>query len=127
MELFVMPILDVLYNLACAKNNIMSPSMSVCRVSRHTVATMTLDIILQQWPWITLATMTLGHTVETIVLENIVVLDTIVALDNPLVSMLTSSSVMWRKEHLWNFTVFQRVHISSLVSVVCSYSFLGFK
>jgi hypothetical protein len=38
--------------------------------------------------------------------------DTIVALLFPL---LTSSPVMWRKEHLWTFSVLQRVHPSSLV------------
>jgi hypothetical protein len=43
-------------------------------------------------------------------------LDTTVAFDNivvfviPLVALLTSSPVMWRKGHLLNFSVLQRVH-----------------
>jgi hypothetical protein len=41
-------------------------------------------------------------------------LDTIVAFVIPLVALLTSSPIMWCEEHLWNFSVFQRVHLSSL-------------
>jgi hypothetical protein len=37
--------------------------------------------------------------------------DTIVALVIPLVALLTSPPVMWRKEHLWNFGVIQTVSI----------------
>jgi hypothetical protein len=36
--------------------------------------------------------------------------DTIVSFAIPLVALLTSSPMMWRKEHLWNFSVLQRVH-----------------
>jgi hypothetical protein len=42
-------------------------------------------------------------------------LDTIIAFVNPLVALLTSSLVMWREEHFWNFSVLQRVHLSNLV------------
>jgi hypothetical protein len=47
-------------------------------------------------------------------LRNIVAFDTIVAIVIPLVSLLTSSSVMWRKERLWNVSVPQKVQLSSL-------------
>jgi hypothetical protein len=42
-------------------------------------------------------------------------LDATVAFDIPFIALLTSSSAMWRKEHLWNFSAPQRVHLSSLV------------
>jgi hypothetical protein len=34
-----------------------------------------------------------------------------------LVALLTSSLVMWREEHLWNFSVLQRVHIYDHVNL----------
>jgi hypothetical protein len=43
------------------------------------------------------------------------ILDTIAALYIPLIVLLTSLPVMWRKEHLWNYTVLQIVHLSNLV------------
>jgi hypothetical protein len=38
-----------------------------------------------------------------VTLDTIVFFDTIVAFGIPLVAPLTSSPVMWREEHLWNF------------------------
>jgi hypothetical protein len=58
--------------------------------------------------------MILEHTFATATLDTIVAFDTIVALDIPLVALLTSPPVMWRKEHLWNFSVLQRVHLFNL-------------
>jgi hypothetical protein len=54
--------------------------------------------LLQQWPWIPL------------------LLFSILVFIIPLVALKTSSPVMWRKEHLWNFSVLQRVQLSSLVT-----------
>jgi hypothetical protein len=59
--------------------------------------------------------MTLDHIVATATLVSIVTtvaLDIIVAFVIPLVVLLTSSPVTWRKGHLWNFSVLQRVHPS---------------
>jgi hypothetical protein len=42
--------------------------------------------------------------------------DTIVAFVIPLVAMLTSMLVMWREEHLWNFSVLKGVGLSNLVT-----------
>lgn len=50
-------------------------------------------------------------------------LDTIAAFLILLVSLLTSSPEMWRKEHIWNFRVLQRVHLSILLQVVDCYRF----
>jgi hypothetical protein len=50
----------------------------------------------------------LEHTVATMTSDHILVtvtFDTIIAFDSPLVAVLTSSPVMWRKERLWNFGV----------------------
>jgi hypothetical protein len=74
--------------------------MSVCRVFHHivsislghTVSTMTFDRIA--------ASMPLDHIVATMTLDTIAAFDIIVAFDMPLVALLASSSVMWRKEHL---------------------------
>jgi hypothetical protein len=41
--------------------------------------------------------------------------DANVAFGIPLVSMLMSMPMMWCEEHLWNFSVLQRVHLSNLV------------
>jgi hypothetical protein len=67
-------------------------------------------------------TVTFDRTVTTVALDRIVAttldmivaFDTIVAFVIPLVALLTSSPVMWRKEHLWNFRVLQRVHFPFL-------------
>jgi hypothetical protein len=59
--------------------------------------------------------MTLNHSVAAVTLDTIVPFDTGVAFDISLVALLTSSTVMWRKEHLWNFTVLQRLHVSDFV------------
>jgi hypothetical protein len=62
----------------------------------------------------TVATMHLVYIVATITLDTIVAFVTIFEFVVPLFALLTSSSVMWHKEHLWNFSVLQRVHFSSL-------------
>jgi hypothetical protein len=62
-------------------------------------------ILLQQWPWITV-TMTL------------VAFDTTIASVIPLVALLTSPPMMWHKEQLWNFSVFQRVHLFQSCEVI---------
>jgi hypothetical protein len=49
----------------------------------------------------------LGHIVATVTLEEFVVFDYIVAVDITLVSLLTLSPVMWRKERLWNLMYFK--------------------
>jgi hypothetical protein len=59
--------------------------------------------------------MTLGHIVATVTLDIIVAFDTIVAFVIPLVAPLTSSPVMWRKEHLWKFSVVQSAYLSNIV------------
>jgi hypothetical protein len=50
-----------------------------------------------------------------VTLYTIVAFDTIVDFDIPFVAMLTSSPVIWRKEHVWNVSVLQRVHLFILV------------
>jgi hypothetical protein len=67
--------------------------MSVCCVFHYIVTTKTLDYIVE--------TITLGIIVVFVI---------------PFVVVLTSSPVMWHKEHLWNFNVLQRVHVSSVLS-----------
>jgi hypothetical protein len=54
--------------------------------------------------------MTLDHTVATMYLDTFV--EFIISLVTLLRSLL---SVVWHEEHLWNFSVLQRVHISNLV------------
>jgi uncharacterized membrane protein len=56
-----------------------------------------------------------NHIVATVTLANIVAFDIFVAFVISLVALLTSSPVMWLKERLWNVSVLQRVHLSSLV------------
>jgi hypothetical protein len=70
----------------------MGSSMSVCTVFYRIVTTMTLD-----------------HIVASITSDTIVVFDIIVEFLMSAVALLTSSPVMWRKEHIWNFSVLQRV------------------
>jgi hypothetical protein len=86
-----------------SEEHLTGPSMSVCRTFHHTIT-----------PWSTLekmilahilTTMTLNRTVATITSHTIVEFGTIVALVIPLTSLLTSSLVMWRKEHVLNFSV----------------------
>jgi hypothetical protein len=64
-------------------------------------------------------TITWEHTAATMILEHTVAFDTKLALV-PLVALLTSLTVMRRKEHLWNFSVglLQREHLSNLVNMV---------
>jgi hypothetical protein len=76
----------------------MDPTTSVCDVFNHIVTTVTSFNIV--------ATVTF---------------DTIVDFVIPLVVLLTSSPVMWRKERLWKFSVLQRVHLSNLVFNVFSH------
>jgi uncharacterized membrane protein YagU involved in acid resistance len=53
--------------------------------------------------------------VAKITLETILAFDIVVTFVIPLVTLLTSSPVMWREEYLWNIGVLQRVHFSNLV------------
>jgi hypothetical protein len=62
-------------------------------------------------------TITLDHIIIAMTLDHFVTtmaLDTTVAFLIPLVALLMSLPVMWHNEHIWNFSVLQRVHISSL-------------
>jgi hypothetical protein len=59
----------------------------------HIVTQMTFDHIV--------ATMTLDHTVKMITDG----FDTVVAFLIPLNALLTSSPIMWCKEHLWNVSI----------------------
>jgi hypothetical protein len=64
-----------------------------------------------------MATVTLYRIVSTIALDAIVASDSTVASLIPLAALLTSSPVMWREEHLFNFCVLQRAMLSgSLVT-----------
>jgi hypothetical protein len=69
------------------KEHIMGPSMSVYRVCYHIVTTVTLENIV--------AMITMVHTAATVTLV------TIVAFVIHLVTLLTSSPLLWLKEHLW--------------------------
>jgi hypothetical protein len=60
--------------------------------------------------------MTSEHIISTKTSDTIVAFYTTVAFVIPSVALLTSMSVMWREEHLWNFSVLQRGHFSSLVT-----------
>jgi hypothetical protein len=53
--------------------------------------------------------MALDHIAETMTMITIVAFDIIVTFGNPVAALLTLSPVMWRKEHLWNISVLQRV------------------
>jgi hypothetical protein len=48
-------------------------------------------------------------------LDTTVAFDTTVACVILLVALLMSLSMMWQKEHLWNFSVLQRVQLSNPV------------
>jgi hypothetical protein len=61
------------------------------------------------------ATVTSYHIIP-ITLNVMVSFDVIVAFIIPLVTLLTSSPLMWRGEHLWNFSVLQRTRFSSIES-----------
>jgi hypothetical protein len=52
----------------------------------------------------------LDHITPTMTLLPIVSFDTVVV---PLVALLMSSSVVWRKEHFWDFFVLQRTPFQS--------------
>jgi hypothetical protein len=94
----------------------MSVCLSVCGVLCH-IVTITLDHIVTK--------VTLDHIVPKMILDTIVAVDTIVAFDIPMVTLLTSSLVMWRKELAWKFSVStQRLHLSNLVRLgrTCYYT-----
>jgi hypothetical protein len=55
-------------------------------------------------------------------LDTIVAFDIIFAFVISLVSLLTALPLMWRKEHLWNFSVLRRVHLSNLIIFVFTHS-----
>jgi hypothetical protein len=80
---------------------------------------MTFEHIVATVIWVRIAAaVTLYHIVATVALDHIVAevsLGTIVAFAIPLVAVLTSSPVIWRNEHIWNFSALQRVHISNSV------------
>jgi hypothetical protein len=62
--------------------------------------------------------MTSDRIIPTVIFDTVVAFDIIVAFVIPLVAPLMLSPVMWRKEHLWNFSVLlQRVQLSNLVPV----------
>jgi hypothetical protein len=99
---------------------------------KHIVATTVTEVIVETHfcnngnrclCWLT--TMISDHVIETMALDTIVVFDTIVAFRvmstvalscfYQLGSPLASLPMMWREEHLWNFSVLQRVvRLSSL-------------
>jgi hypothetical protein len=58
---------------------------------------------------------TWDHIVATVTLDTIVAFDIIAALVIPLFVLLSASPLMWCKEHHCDFSVLQRVHLSSLV------------
>jgi hypothetical protein len=66
------------------EESLMGLHMSVCRVSYHTVTTMTLK-----------------YTVAGVTLVNIVATVTLLLHFFPLAALLTPLTVMWREEHLW--------------------------
>jgi hypothetical protein len=63
------------------------------------------------------STMPSNH-VATVVFDTIVAFDIIVAFVSSLLALLTSSPVLWRKEHLLNFSVLQSVHVSNFVNII---------
>jgi hypothetical protein len=73
----------------------------------HIATAKTLDYIL--------ATVPLDHILATVTLDNIVAFDTIFAFFISLVVLLVSSPVTWCEEHLWNFSLLQRVRLSNSV------------
>jgi hypothetical protein len=77
----------------------MSPSLSVCHVFLHIVTTVAV-----------------GHIVSTMTLDTIVAFDTSVVFDIPLFVLFMSSLMVLCKEHLWNFSVCQRIQLSNLVN-----------
>jgi glycopeptide antibiotics resistance protein len=48
--------------------------------------------------------MTLDHIVARMALDAVVAFDSTVAFDTTLVALLASSFMMWRSEHIWNFS-----------------------
>jgi hypothetical protein len=62
--------------------------------------------------------------VATVALDAIVAVDKIVAFVIPGVALLTSLSVMWREERLYNFTVLQIVHLYNHVKFVVCFCFI---
>jgi hypothetical protein len=45
-------------------------------------------------------------------------LDTIGEFVIPIVSLFASLPMMWREEHLWNFSVLQGVHLSNHIDII---------
>jgi hypothetical protein len=121
----------VLHALTWAKNTVwIRPSLSVCRVflgSRQIswpdviVGTYCCDYGKTYHCW--LITVASDHIIATMTLNNIIAFVVPFKYEwskstFPLSlhqRLLTSSPVMWLEEHLWNFSVLQRVHICSLV------------
>jgi hypothetical protein len=72
-------------------------------------------------------TMTSDNIIATVTLDTIIAFYTVTAFVIPLVTLLTSTPVTWREEHLWNFCVLQRLHLSNLVLYIpikeCSHYF----
>jgi uncharacterized membrane protein len=64
------------------------------------------------------ATLFSDYSIATMTLNAIDAFDTIVAFEIPLVAILTTKPVMWREEHLWNFSVLQRVLLSIVVIII---------
>jgi hypothetical protein len=79
----------------------------------HTVATATLDIIVEA--------VCLDHIIATAALDNTAEFGTILAFVISLVVLLTSSLVMGYKQHLWNFSVLQRVRLSNIAGMDFNY------
>jgi hypothetical protein len=77
---------------------------------KHTVATMSTEVYAEAYSY----NSDLGSHYD---IRSFTTLDVTVAFDTsvtfviPLVTLLTSSPIMWREEHLWNFTLLQRAHL----------------
>jgi hypothetical protein len=55
------------------------------------------------------------HIVAAVTLDTTVAFDTVVVFVIFLVAMLMPWPILWCKEHRWNFSVLQRVHLLRLV------------
>jgi hypothetical protein len=56
--------------------------------------------------------MTSDYIIARMILDTSIAFYIIVAFIIPLVALLTSP-VLWHEEHLWNFDILQRVHLSN--------------
>jgi hypothetical protein len=102
-----------------SEKHLIGPSMFVClsRFSSHCYNN-DLDHIATAITFVhTVATMTLNRVIAKMPFDVIVAFDTIVAVLTPLVVLLTSSPVMWLKEHICDFSVFQKVHLTNLLLI----------